>query len=469
MAISQTTKENFRDKLSTVDQEGKRVWIYPKKPSGPFYRARTWLSLLLLIILFSGPFIKINGKPILLLNIIERKFIIFGIGFWPQDFHLFVLATITLVIFIVLFTVIYGRLFCGWACPQTVFMEMLFRKIEYWIEGDARKQRQLNASPMNFEKFVKKASKHTIFYAISFLIGNTFLAFIIGIDELRKIVTDPPSQHLVGLTAMILFSGVFYYIFAFFREQVCTLVCPYGRLQGVLLDQNSIVVAYDFFRGEPRGKLKKNVSARKQGDCIDCNQCFEVCPTGIDIRDGTQLECINCTACIDACNAVMVKVHRPKGLIRYSSYTGIKEGHKLNLTPRIIGYSAVLLILVTVLFTLLLNRKPIETTILRTPGILYQELDDGRIANLYNVKIINKTFEHKHIELKLKSPEGSLELVGGKIIVPDGGIGESAFFVKLDRDILKTTSIAVLIDVYNGEELLDEIHTTFIGPNPFLK
>ena len=452
-----------------MNPAGKRVWIYPKKPSGRFYRARTWISLLLLIILFSGPFIKINGKPILLLNILERKFIIFGIGFWPQDFYLFVLATITLIVFIILFTVVYGRLFCGWACPQTIFMEMVFRKIEYWIEGDARKQRQLNTASLNIEKFIKKASKHSLFYAISFFIGNTFLAYIIGIDELRKIVTDSPSQHVAGLTAMILFSAVFYYVFAFFREQVCTLVCPYGRLQGVLLDQNSIVVAYDFNRGEPRGKIRKNVSQKNQGDCIDCKQCVEVCPTGIDIRNGTQLECINCTACIDACNAVMEKVNRPKGLIRYSSYLGIKEGYKLKLSPRIAGYSAVLLILVTVLFTLLPNRKPVETTIFRTPGVLYQELDDGRIANLYNLKIINKTFEHKQIELKLKSPEGSLELVGGKLIVPDDGIEESAFFVKLNRDSIKTTSVPVWIDVYSGDKLIDEIKTTFIGPNPFLK
>ena len=469
MTASQNTESNFRDKLSTVDQEGKRVWIYPKKPSGSFYRYRTWLSLLLLLIFFSGPFIKINGQPILLLNIIERKFIILGIVFWPQDFYLFVLATITLVVFIVLFTVIYGRLFCGWACPQTVFMEMVFRRIEYWIEGDARKQRQLNASTINLEKYVKKASKHTIFYVISFIIGNTFLAYIIGIYELKKIVTDPPSQHILGLTAMILFSGVFYYIFAFFREQVCTLVCPYGRIQGVLLDQNSIVVAYDFIRGEPRGKIRKRTPDKMQGDCIDCNQCVEVCPTGIDIRNGTQLECINCTACIDACNAVMVKVNRPKGLIRYSSYMGIKEGLKLKLTSRIVGYSAVLLVLVIVLLILLMNRKSVETTILRTPGVLYQELDDGRIANLYNVKIVNKTFENKPIELKLKSPEGSLELVGGQLIVPYGVINESAFFIKLDRDILKTTSVSVFIDVYSGEEMLEEIRTTFIGPNPFLK
>ncbi|MEJ2055684.1 MAG: cytochrome c oxidase accessory protein CcoG, partial [Calditrichaceae bacterium] len=377
MTKAQNTNNDFRDHIATVDQRGKRVWIFPKKPSGPLYHARTWVSLLLLTILFAGPFIKINGRPVLMLNILERKFIIFGIGFWPQDFYLFVLATITLIVFIVLFTVIYGRLFCGWVCPQTVFMEMLFRKIEYWIEGDARNQRKLKQAPMNCSKFMKKSSKHLIFYAIAFIIGNTFLAYIIGIDALESIITDPPSQHLAGLTAMILFSAVFYYIFAFFREQVCTMVCPYGRLQGVLLDQNSIVVAYDFIRGEPRGKLKRGQSFDNRGDCVDCHQCVDVCPTGIDIRNGTQLECINCTACIDACNSVMQKVKRPKGLIRYSSFNGIKEGIKLKVTPRIAGYSVVLIILVTALLTLMLNRKPVETTVLRTPGVLYQELDDG--------------------------------------------------------------------------------------------
>ena len=469
MATTEDTTEIFRDKLATVDKEGKRVWIYPKKPSGPFYRARTWISLLLLAILFSGPFIKINGQPILLLNVLERKFIIFGIGFWPQDFYLFVLATITLIVFIVLFTVVYGRLFCGWACPQTIFMEMLFRKIEYWIEGDARNQRLLSSAPMNFEKFIKKVAKHSIFYAIAFLIGNTFLAYIIGIDALHRIVTDPPSRHLAGLTSMVLFSGVFYYVFAFFREQVCTLVCPYGRLQSVLLDQNSIVVAYDFIRGEPRAKLKKNETFDNRGDCIDCRQCVDVCPTGIDIRNGTQLECINCTACIDACNRVMEKVNRPRGLIRYSSYNGIKESSRLKLSPRIAGYSVVLLVLVTVLVTLMLNRKPLATTILRTPGVLYQELDDGRISNLYNLTIINKTFEEKPVELKLKSPKGSIDLIGGHMSVPEGSIGESAFFVKLDRDELKTTSMQIIIDVYSRTKLLDEIKTTFIGPNPYLK
>nr|MBC8478866.1 cytochrome c oxidase accessory protein CcoG [FCB group bacterium] len=355
----------YRNKISTVDESGKRVWVYPKKPKGKFYTYRSLVSLFLLAVLFAGPFIMVNGQPILLLNILERKFFIFGTVFWPQDFHLFGLAIITLVVFIVLFTVVFGRIFCGWACPQTIFMEMVFRRIEYWIEGDANEQRKLNSSPMSSGKFFKKSLKHIIFYAIAFLIGNTFLAYIIGKDEVFRIISEPPAQHLAGLVAMIIFSFLFYGVFAWFREQVCTLVCPYGRLQGVLLDQNSIVVHYDFKRGEPRGKGKR-AEASELGDCIDCFQCVEVCPTGIDIRNGTQLECVNCTACMDACDTIMDKVKKPHGLIRYSSYNAIQDGLKKIATPRALGYTGILFALLIFITVLLANRNPIETTVLRT-------------------------------------------------------------------------------------------------------
>jgi cytochrome c oxidase accessory protein FixG len=371
MNVQRQSKKNtsFRDKLSTIDRTGKRLWIFPKKPTGSLTSSRNIVNIFLLLFLFSAPFIKVNGQPLLLLNFIERKFILIGLVFWPQDFHLFVLATISLIVFIILFTAIFGRIWCGWACPQTVFMEGVFRKIEYWIEGDARHQVALNRAPWTIGKLIRKGIKHTIFYAISFLIGNIFLAYIIGAEELWNIITDPPSEHVVGLMTMILFSAVFYWVFAFFREQVCTLVCPYGRLQGVLLDPNSIVVAYDFKRGEPRGKLKKSQKRTDFGDCIECKQCVEVCPTGIDIRDGTQLECINCTACIDACNAVMKKVEFPTGLIRYVSYRGIVEGTKRIFTPRIYGYSALFSVLLTITLALIFTRNPIETIVLNVEKI----------------------------------------------------------------------------------------------------
>src|SRR5690606_5213797 len=306
--------QSFRDKVATVDKSGKRVWIYPHKPSGKLFNARTILSVIYLIVFFALPFIKYNGQPIFLLNIIERKFILFGQIFWPQDFFIFGLGMVVFIVFIALFTLVFGRVFCGWACPQTIFMEMVFRKFEYWIEGDAPRQKMLNKAPWNTEKIVKKFSKWIIFWLISFLIANTFLAYIIGIDELKKIITEPVSEHMGGFTAIVIFTSVFFFVYAWFREQVCTAVCPYGRMQGVLLDRDSIVVAYDYVRGEPRAKFKKN-KERTQGDCIDCFQCVKVCPTGIDIRNGTQLECVNCTACIDACNHMMEAVGLPTGLI----------------------------------------------------------------------------------------------------------------------------------------------------------
>lgn len=456
--------QSFRDKIATVNKEGGRQWIYPKKPSGNFYRWRTIVSWLLLAFFFAGPFLRINGRPLLQMDLLGRKFIIFGVGFFPQDFHLFVLLSISLIIFIVLFTVAFGRIFCGWACPQTIFMEMVFRKIEYLIEGDANKQRVLNNGPMSPEKFFKKTLKHIIFYGISFLIGNTFLAYIIGSERLIQIITDPPSQHIVGLTIMIIFSFVFYGVFAFMREQVCMLVCPYGRLQGVMLDKNSIVISYDFKRGEPRGKLSQRKENPQLGHCVDCRMCVAVCPTGIDIRNGTQLECVNCTACIDACNSMMDKVNFPRGLIKYASYNMIKAGQKFKFSPRIIGYSTVLLLVVSLFSVLAATRKPVETTILRTPGVMFQKTDDGKIMNLYNLKIVNKTFEPRTISLQLESPNGELEMVGGDLKVPEGDLGQSAFFVRIPEEAIKTNKTTAVIDVYSGEELIDKIETSFLGP-----
>lgn len=457
--------ESFRDKVSTIDEQGKRIWIYPKKPRGPLHRARAAVSILLLAFLFAAPFIKVNGQPLILLNVLERKFILFGLAFWPQDLHLFALTMIALIVFIILFTAVFGRLWCGWACPQIVFMEMVFRKIEYWIEGDAHQQRALNKAPWSAGKFVKKASKHAVFYGLSFLIGNTLLAYIIGVEELFKIITDPPGQHVAGLTAMILFSGLFYFIFAYFREQACTMVCPYGRLQGVLLDPNSIVVMYDFQRGEPRGKIKKGAERAPLGHCVECRLCVQVCPTGIDIRDGTQLECVNCAACIDACNEVMERVNFPKGLIRYASFNGVKSGEKLKITPRIVGYSALLLALVGLLSFLLLTRSAIEATILRTPGVLYQEVEEGKIQNLYNLKVANKSFDRLSVHLKLLEPPGEILLVGGEQLnVPEDGLAESVFFVKLPRAQLRGVQTPLRIGVYDGERLLETVKTGFLGP-----
>jgi cytochrome c oxidase accessory protein FixG len=375
--------DSFRDAVSTIDKKGNRVWIYPKKPGGPFYNKRTIVSWILLILLFSGPFIRIGGEPLLLINLLERKFVIFGKIFWPQDFYLFVIGMLTFIVFIVVFTISYGRLFCGWVCPQTIFMEMVFRKIEYWIEGDWKQQQRLNKSPWTRQKIIKKGLKHGIFYIISFLIANIFLAYIIGSEEVISIITDSPLNHLQGLALILLFTFVFYGVFAYMREQVCLVICPYGRLQGVLLDRSSLVVAYDYIRGENRAKFRKGEIRAEvgKGDCIDCGQCVHVCPTGIDIRNGTQLECINCTACIDACDFMMEKTGQEKGLIRYASEKGITTGSRFTFNARIIAYTVVLIGLLAVLAGLLVSRADVQTTILRTPGMSYQDQGNNKISN----------------------------------------------------------------------------------------
>ncbi len=463
----ESEKASFRDHLATLDNKGKRLWVYAKKPKGKLTNYRTLVGIILLIFLFAGPFLKINGNPFLLLNFIERKIVILGMQFWPQDFHLFFLAMLSLFVFIILFTTTYGRVWCGWTCPQTIFMEFVFRRIEYLIEGNARNQKILNEQDWTFNKIWRKTIKHLIFYLISFLIGNTFLAYIIGIENLKLIVTGNPIDHLTGLIAMLIFSGVFYFIFAHFREQVCTMVCPYGRLQGVLLDQNSIVVAYDYKRGEPKGTYFKGEDRNKnnKGDCINCTQCVQVCPTGIDIRNGTQLECINCTACIDACNSMMDAVDQPRGLIRYASEKMIAESQKWKLNTRSIAYSIVLVILLILIGYFFSNRSSLETIILRSPGMLYQEQPDGRISNLYNIKLVNKTNNDIPLELRLISSNGELKLIGNLSIVKAQTVGESVFFILLNKNELHSSETIMELGIFSEGVLIEKIKTTFISPS----
>jgi len=461
--------DDFRDHLSTADQEGRRKWLYPRQPRGPFYRARTWLSWFLLAIMFAGPFIRINGNPLLLLNIVERQFVIFGQVFWPQDMLIFAVALLVFITGILVFTAAYGRLWCGWACPQTVLMEMVFRKIEYFIEGDAHRQRALARAPWNAEKALKKTVKHALFFGLSFIVGNTLLAYLIGTEALFKIITDNPRYHLEGLTFMVLFTLAFYGLFARFREQACTFICPYGRFQSTVLDENSIVVAYDYKRGEQRGHLRRDQPpeqrrAAGQGDCIDCHECVAVCPTGIDIRNGTQMECVHCTACIDACDHVMTRVGRPKGLIRYASLDGIERGEKLRLTPRLVGYSVILLALTGLMAFLLFTRSDVQTTLLRAQGALFQKMPDGHFSNLYTVKVLNKTSREIPIQLKLENIEGDLQVMGKDLVVPPRKLAETSVLIDLSPLVLKGGTTPLVVGVYSNGRRLETVKTAFIGP-----
>ena len=493
--------EEFRDSVATISKEGKRNYINPKKPKGRLYNLRTWFSIFYLIVFFSLPFIKVNDEPLLMFNVLERKFIIFGMIFWPQDFFIFGIGMITFIVFVILFTVIFGRIFCGWACPQTIFMEMVFRKIEYWIDGDAAQQKLLRKMTWNAEKIRKRVVKFIAFYLIAFIIANFFLAYLISMDQLIQDITHP-AAHIGTLISLLGFSTVFFFVYWWFREQVCIVVCPYGRLQGVLLDKNSIVVAYDYKRGEPRGKLSKTDNYKvkddhdckctdckgdgackdvvqkleavqpeaipSNGDCIDCFACVKVCPTGIDIRNGTQLECVNCTACIDACDAIMTSIHKPEGLIRYASENSIKNSVQLKFTRRIKAYTAVLSLLILLLVFLLVSRTDLDARLMRTAGMTYTAMPDGRVSNLYNLKLANKTHKDIPIHLKLENMPGEITLINSvNPVVKKEDYKALQFFVKLNRADLKSWKTPIVIGLYDSTKKIKTITAKFIGPEVY--
>ena len=461
--IDEPVVESFRDTIATINKEGKRIWLYPNKPKGKFYRLRSYTTVLYFIIFFGLPFIKFHQEPLFLLNIIERKFILFGMIFWPQDFFIFGLGMLIFIVFIALFTVIFGRVFCGWACPQTIFMEMLFRKIEYWIDGDANYQKALAKAPWTNKKITKRGLKYLLFFILSFIISSTFLSYVIGIDSVCKIFLEPLSHNKGVFISLSLFTAAFFFIYTSFREQVCLIVCPYGRMQGVLLDKNSIVVAYDYIRGEPRHKFKKKEEPSK-GDCIDCNLCVKVCPTGIDIRNGTQLECINCTACIDACDNIMEGINLPKGLIRYDSENGIKNKTKLKFTTRMKAYSAVLFLLIALEVFLLTTRSDYDATVLRAKGMLFQEQPNNKVSNLFTIKLVNKTRDSFPVTLKVENMHADIKIIGKNILVKKESVAEGEFFVFIDRADITKRKTQLQIGLYSNNKKIKLIKTNFLGP-----
>ena len=474
MSNKEFENEVFRDSIGTIGEDGKRKWVFPKKPVGIFYKYRTWLSWVLLFWLLAAPFIKINGNQLFLFNILDRKFNIFSFPFWPQDFHLLVMMMIIFVVIIILFTVVFGRIFCGWFCPQTIFLEMVFRKIEYAIEGDRGKQIKLSKQPWNKDKILKKGLKWFLFALISFIIANVFLAYFIGGDDVIKHLSMGYFDSIPMLINLLIFTAVFYFIFTWFREQVCIIACPYGRLQGVLLDNKTINVVYDYMRGERkegRSKFKKNENRADlgKGDCIDCNQCVDVCPTGIDIRNGTQLECVNCTACIDACDFMMEKVDLPKGLIRFASEDNIAKKEPSKYTIRQKAYTGVLVILMIIMSVMLFLRNDVEASIIKLSGQLYERKDGGVISNVFRYKLVNKTSEDiRNITFKLLSHDGVIEIVGlSEIILEKQELEAGTLFIYINESEIHKDREKIKVGIYTNEKLIETTSTNFLGPKTY--
>lgn len=467
--------QEFRRTIGTMDKTGKRKWMFPKKPSGKFTSYRTYVSWVLLALLIVIPFIKLpNGNPILLFNVLSGEFIIGGFPFFTSDFFLIAIGMITSILFVVLFTVVYGRIFCGWVCPQTIFMEHVFRKIEYLIEGDRPKQIKLAKQEWDKEKITKRLIKWSVFSILSLFFSTILFTYVIGSDEVIKLIKEGPIKNWSSFFIMLIFSGLFYFVFAWFREQVCTLVCPYGRFQSVLSDKKTINVAYDNVRGEGtagRSRFRKGEdrAAAGKGDCIDCNQCVVVCPTGIDIRNGSgQLECIGCTACIDACDEVMLKVGFPPGLIRYASEENIQEGKKFKFTGRMLAYTLVLIGMVVAINVFLFSRKDVEVKFLHVPGRNYT-VTENTVSNMYQYTLYNKTNREMSVRLSLKShKEGTIKAIQGvtPIVLGRGSVEQGVVEISIPREDLKSyKEKVVLIAVDENGKELDDYVTSFSAPH----
>jgi len=456
--MDKLSDQDFRDRPNNIDASGQRKWINAKQPKGKWYLRRNIVGYILLAFLIVAPFLKIKGHPFMLLDILNRKFYIFGQMVFAEDTYILALVMAVIVVSIVLFTVIFGRLWCGWACPQTLFLELVYRKIEFLFDGNGRKgNKRKDASERSGWRFF---AKHALYILISIFFTNVFLMWFIGPEQLWKIISEPISDHLAGFGVMIALSGFYYWVYAYFREQICTLFCPYGRMQGVLLDNNSISVMYDYKRGEPR-----NPKVAEGGDCINCLQCISVCPTGIDIRNGSQLECIHCTACIDECNIVMKKIGKPYNLIRYDSYQGIESGKRSLVNVRSIAYTCVLIVLMVILAFTVGKRATIDVTLWRAQGTLYQQLDSVTYSNIYQIMFLNKGNEPLELTLRLlDSPTGEISIAGDKVILAPNGKLKEALIIKMKKSALKGKVTECKIGLFSGDQLKESVTTNFLGP-----
>ncbi|HML94009.1 MAG TPA: cytochrome c oxidase accessory protein CcoG [Thermodesulfobacteriota bacterium] len=462
-----------QERPASMDETGKRVFIFPAQVEGVWRRRRTITEIFLVIFFLVLPWIKIGGHQALLLDIAERRFSVFGLTFWAHDAPLvfFILAFLTIGLAFV--TAVWGRVWCGWACPQTVFIDGVFRRLEYLIIGSHIQQRNLARAPWDLKKFFKLGLLWTLFLVASLIIAHSFLAYFVGAEKLVDMTQHNPHENWTIFVAMAFITAVLLFDFGWFREQFCIIMCPYGKFQSTLMDDDSITVTYDSVRGEPRKGMVK--PGEREGDCINCYKCVAVCPTGIDIRNGQQLECIGCTACIDACDEVMDKIEKPRGLIRYAAGNALKGIKTRLLRPRVAIYSVLLVAVVSALVFSVSRRQDLAVTVLRgkdTPFQVIQNPDGSeQVINHFKMSVKNQTFND--VTIKTALPE-ELKAKGAELVTQSDtinlGPGENLtvhFFVKFPRGLIGKGGTGAapleLIDPASGEvKAREELH--LVGP-----
>lgn len=466
--------------LSTLKQDGSRRWLYPKLSKGRFLLYRRITAYVLIAIFSVLPFLKMNGRPVILLDIIRREFHIFGQTFLPTDTFLLALLILTVFLTIFFVTAVFGRVFCGWACPQTVYMEFLFRPIERLFEGRAG----LGGKPAREPATWRVIGKYVVFFLLCVHLTHVFLSYFVGVDQLFEWSFGSPFAHPIAFGFILLVSLALMFHVCVFREQLCIVACPYGRMQSVLLDESSLIISYDESRGEARGKLgrakrqafeQKNLPEaertvgldilKQQGDCIDCGECVTTCPTGIDIRDGLQLECVACAQCIDACDRIMDRVGRPKGLIRYTSQKALRGESNRIRRPRVMIYSALICLVFSGFLFALVNRSLADVTPMRALGRAFVVLDSGDVLNQLRLKIVNRDVEPRTYSLVVPEPEGiSATMAGDSITLEPGETQTVPVDLVAPFDRFEDGRLNVQLEVFDGQRTVSREAFQMKGP-----
>jgi cytochrome c oxidase accessory protein FixG len=466
--------ESPEDVLTTLTSDGKRRWLYPTPSKGRFYLPRLVTAWLLILLYFALPLIPINGKPAVLLDFIHREFALFGLIFYPTDTLLLMLFMIGIVLTVVLGTALLGRIWCGWACPQTVYLEFVFRPIERLIEGKEHSRKRRDEGPQSFDKLWRKSVKLLIFTGISLLLAHTFVAYFVGWHNLIAWMGEPPRENWFFFVMMAGVTGLILFDFGYFREQMCTITCPYARMQSIMLDPDSLIVSYDPNRGEPRSKRSKKTIRDeeaglipRQGDCIDCFACVRTCPTGIDIRDGLQMECIACTQCIDACDSIMNNIGKDPGLIRYTSERELAGSRTRIMRPRTVLYAALLLVVGSMFTLALTNRGDYNISVLRSVGDPFTILPDGQIANRLRFVVRNQQSYDAAYTVEALSPEGAtITMVGSSpISLAPQEMKRTEIWVTVPRTVFESETIDGKFRLRFDDDQVHEVTFPLLGPS----